>query len=121
MLVSEADANGAGGGHQFAGGINGFHFSDRVGDVHRANGFLLQANHFAELAGGDQVYGSNSKASGEDAVVGRWRTSALDVAENADAHFLVGKQADGVANQVSVTNNLAASAGGSVSFISRIR
>ena len=74
--------------------------ADRLRDVYCADALLLQTDHFAEAARGDQVHGGYSEACGQDAIEGCRRSTPLDMSQHAHPHFSVSTQRDGIADQI---------------------
>ncbi len=58
-----------------------------MGYIDGDDGVAVQRDHHAETSGGDQVDGGHAEARCQNAIEGRGRASALNVAEHADAHF----------------------------------
>src|SRR5258708_2728875 len=98
--VSKPDADGAGGADQFAVRVHGFEMADGMGYVDGNDRLALQGDHLAETSGGDQIHSRYAEARGQDAVEGRGRAAALNVAQHTDAYFFPGAAGDGVADQV---------------------
>ena len=63
--------------------------ADGMGHIDGDNRIAMQSDHHAEASGGNQIDGGYAEAGSQDAVERRWRTSALNVAEDADAHILI--------------------------------
>ena len=63
-LVAEGDADGSGGADYFSVGVDHFHFAGGVDDVDGFDGLLLETDHLAELAGGNEVDGGHAEAGG---------------------------------------------------------
>ena len=74
--------------------------ADRLGDIYCVYALLLQTDHFAEPARGDQVHGGYSEARGQDAIEGCRRSPSLDMSQHAHPHFFVSTQRDGIADQI---------------------
>jgi hypothetical protein len=94
------NSDGAGGIDQFAVRVDGFHFSDGLGDVHVLDAAATQRDHLHETTLGDEVDGSDAEAGTENPIIGRGRAAALGVAEDGDAHFFLRALADGFSDEV---------------------
>lgn len=68
---------------------------------------LPERDHSAEIAGCDQVHGSDSEAGAENPIKGRWSAPALDVTKDGEARFFAGEISDGFAQQLSSRHTLA--------------
>src|SRR5205823_10129144 len=86
--------------HQLALWIHFLHLADGLGDFDGFDPAVLQTHHLAKSAFGDQVYSGDAEACGQNAVVGRGRTAALHVSQDADPDFFFRMHGDGAADQV---------------------
>ena len=98
--VAKTNTNRAGCVGQLSARFHGLEMADGFRNANGFNVAVSQANHFAEVAVGDEFHGRNAKARRQDAVKRRGRASALDMTQHADANFLAGLRGDRLANQI---------------------
>jgi len=80
--------------------FNRLHLPDCIRNIHHTHGFALQADGLAKAAGSNQVDGGHAESRCQNPIVGRWRTTALDVSQNTHPNFFAGKQRNRIADHV---------------------
>src|SRR6266478_6955356 len=84
LLITKTDADSARGVHHVAVGVHQLDGTNRIRNIAAFHVRVHQADHAAEVPGGDEIYCGYTEAGAEDAVKWRWRAAALDMSEHGD-------------------------------------